>query len=70
VRLFENLARVLKIDFAPFIPLVQQSLQKIKRPSGQFNAEVENITKINLVDLFYQNLENSAQLEQDEDHGF
>jgi hypothetical protein len=52
VDLFCNMARFLNIDFAPFIPLIQESLKRSKRPSDIFNAQVEGITKINLVDLF------------------
>jgi hypothetical protein len=55
------MARILNIDFAPFIPLIQDSFKRNKRPyHEQFNNLIEEITKINLVDLFKQNLEKNG----------
>jgi uncharacterized protein YpuA (DUF1002 family) len=58
IELFCNMAKELNIDFAPFIPLIQDSLNKHKKPSADFNNHVEHITKINLIDLFKENLKN------------
>jgi hypothetical protein len=60
IDLFCIMARSLNIDFAPFIPMIHESFKKSKRPSNEFNILVEGITKINLVDLFKQNLENTS----------
>ena len=69
VDLFCHMARRLNIDFAPFIPMIQESFKRCKRPSAEFSLQVEGITKINLVDLFKQNLENNASDHADELNG-
>jgi FKBP12-rapamycin complex-associated protein len=61
VELFCEISRRLKIDFAPFIPLVLEQFKRNKRPSSEFNLEVEKITKIDLIDLFKKNLETDQQ---------
>ena len=63
IDLFCDMAKVLNIDFAPFIPLIQDSLDKHKKNSPEFNQHVENITKINLIDLFKENLKNMGNEE-------
>ena len=50
------MAKYLKIDFSPFIPLIQQSFHKNKWKSTEFNEKIEQLTRINLVDLFKENL--------------
>jgi hypothetical protein len=35
------MAKYLKIDFAPFIPLIQQSFQKLGKRSQDFNLQIE-----------------------------
>ena len=61
VRLFCVIAKRLKVDFAPFIPLVLEQFKRHKRPSAEFNQEVERMTKIDLIDLFKRNLEADQQ---------
>jgi hypothetical protein len=57
VDLFSEIARKLRIDFAPFIPLVLEQFKRNSRLSAEFNLEVERITKIDMIDLFKRNLE-------------
>jgi hypothetical protein len=60
IDLFVTIARYLNIDFAPFIPLILEQFKRNKRISVEFNSEIENITKIDLVDLFKKNLEDEG----------
>ena len=55
------MSRSLKIDFAPFVKLIHETLKQMKRVSNDFNREIEETTKINLVDLFKKNLEISTR---------
>ena len=63
ISLFCRMAEELKIDFAPFVELIQESLNRHKKGSEEFDIQVENITKINLIDLFKNNLK---KLDSDE----
>lgn len=60
VDLFCGIAKVLNIDFAPFIPLILEQFKRNKRVSEKFNSQIEDITKIDLVDLFKKNLGNEG----------
>lgn len=59
--LFCAMSSSLKIDFAPFIKLIQETLKEMKRQSTEFSKQIEETTKINLVDLFKYNLEVSTK---------
>jgi len=59
--LFCAMSSSLKIDFAPFIELIQATLKQMKRQSAEFSRHIEDTTKINLVDLFKFNLEMSTR---------
>ena len=59
--LFCAMSRSLKIDFAPFVKLIHETLKQMKRQSIEFNKKIEETTKINLVDLFKENLEISTK---------
>lgn len=60
IELFCKIAKFLNIDFAPFIPLILEQFKRNKRTSIEFNTQIEDITKIDLVDLFKINLENEG----------
>ena len=66
INLFCKISRVLNIDFAPFIPLILKQFKRIGKTSVNFNQQIEDITKINLVDLFKKNLEKDGEGDNDE----
>jgi len=66
INLFCRMAQELKIDFAPFIELIQESLNRHKKISEEFDIQVEGITKLNLIDLFKNNLKKLDSDEQNE----
>lgn len=39
--LLKHMGKHLKLDFAPFIPLIQRSMEKTKRPMNDFAEQVE-----------------------------
>ena len=59
-----HMANKLKIDFAPFVPLITRFMDKQKRKYPQFEEIVERITKIDIVELFKQNMTNTSKQEQ------
>ena len=61
-----NIAEKLTIDFAPYIPLIQKAIRRNKLTFERFDVQVEIITKINPINLFQQNMENSLLEEQRE----
>ena len=60
------MAKFLKIDFSPFIPLIQQTFLKNKKKCPEFNLEIEKLTGINLVDLFKENLARDGDMYSDD----
>lgn len=59
MELINEMASHLKIDFAPFIPMIQATMDKLKRPTNAntiFLKEVEDIQKLDVIDLFRKNL--------------
>ena len=61
LRLVCNIAENLKIDFAPFIPMIHECLIIVKKISIEFNNQIEKISKYDLIDLFIENLKKSQQ---------
>jgi len=50
------LAGKLLIDFAPYISLIQKAIKRNKLFYEEFDIKVEEITRLNPIDIFYNNL--------------